>query len=146
MTDRPPLLNQLSLVVRDMEATVAFYRRLGLALEVAPGGQHAAARLANGVSLEFDTTAFVPQFDSGWNGTTGGSAVLGFQLASREAVDETYADLTGGGHGGHQKPYDAFWGARYAIVDDPDGNGVGLMSPIDESLTFWPPEPPPKER
>src|SRR6202011_330208 len=117
-----------------MEATVAFYRRLGLALEVAPGAQYAAARLPNGVSLEFDTTAFVPQFDSGWNGTTGGSAVLGFQLASREAVDESYADLTRAGYGGHQKPYDAFWGARYAIVDDPHGNGVGLMSPIDESL------------
>jgi uncharacterized glyoxalase superfamily protein PhnB len=129
-----------------MEATLAFYRRLGLALEVAPGAQHAAAKLANGVSLEFDTTSFVPHFDSGWNGTTGGSAVLGFQLASREAVDETYADLTGAGYRGHQKPYDAFWGARYAIVDDPDGNGVGLMSPIDESRAFWPPEPPPKER
>ena len=30
-----------------------------------------------------------------------------------------------------QEPYDAFWGARYAIVEDPDGNAVGLMSPID---------------
>ena len=30
-----------------------------------------------------------------------------------------------------QEPYDAFWGARYAVVSDPDGNGVGIMSPID---------------
>jgi catechol 2,3-dioxygenase-like lactoylglutathione lyase family enzyme len=146
VTDGPPLLNQVNLVVRDMEATVAFYRRLGLALEVTPDAQHAATTMPNGVSLEFDATGFIPQFDSGWNGTTGGSTVIGFQVASRGAVDETYADLTGAGYRGHQRPFDAFWGARYAIVDDPDGNGVGLMSPIEESRTFWPPEPPPKER
>jgi len=29
------------------------------------------------------------------------------------------------------KTYDAFRGARYAIVEDPDGNSFGLMSPID---------------
>jgi uncharacterized glyoxalase superfamily protein PhnB len=26
---------------------------------------------------------------------------------------------------------DTFWGARYAVIEDPDGNHVGLMSPID---------------
>ena len=30
-------------------------------------------------------------------------------------------------------PIDAFWGARYAIVDDPDGNHVGIMGPQDRS-------------
>jgi catechol 2,3-dioxygenase-like lactoylglutathione lyase family enzyme len=144
MTDREPLLNQVNLVVREMEATVAFYRRLGMPLDVAPGARHAAARLPNGVSLEFDTTDFVPQFDSGWSGATGGSTVLGFQVGSREAVDEIYAGLTAAGYRGRQRPYDAFWGARYAIVDDPDGNGVGFMSPIEESRKSWPPEPPPK--
>ena len=140
---RPPL-NQLNLVVRDMEATLAFYRRLGLTLNVAPGAQHAAAPMPNGVSLEFDSTAFVSQFDSGWSGSTGGSTVLGFQLDTPEGVDELYAELTEAGYRGHQRPYDAFWGARYAIVDDPDGNGVGLMSPVDESRRTWPPKPPPQ--
>ena len=35
---------------------------------------------------------------------------------------------------GASKPSDAFQGARYAIVEDPDGNPVGLMSPIDAEL------------
>jgi hypothetical protein len=38
--------------------------------------------------------------------------------------------------------FDAFWGVRYAIVADPDGNDVGLMSPIEESRRTWPPESP----
>jgi uncharacterized glyoxalase superfamily protein PhnB len=58
-------------------------------------------------------------------------------------VDEIYAGLTGAGYRGHQKPYDAFWGARYAIVEDPDGNAVGLMSPIEAEHKFWPPQAPP---
>jgi catechol 2,3-dioxygenase-like lactoylglutathione lyase family enzyme len=137
-----PVLNQVNLVVRDMEATVAFYRRLGLTIDAAPGAVHAVARLANGMAIEWDSREFVPQWDSGWNGQTGGSAVVGFSVPTREAVDEVYTELTAAGHTGHQQPYDAFWGSRYAIVDDPDGNSVGIMSPEDPERKIWPPQPP----
>jgi hypothetical protein len=30
----------------------------------------------------------------------------------------------------HKLPWDAFWGMRYAVVHDPDGNGVDLFSPL----------------
>jgi uncharacterized glyoxalase superfamily protein PhnB len=33
------------------------------------------------------------------------------------------------GHRSHLAPFDAFWGARYAVVLDPDGNRVGISSP-----------------
>jgi hypothetical protein len=38
-----------------------------------------------------------------------------------------------------QAPFDALRGGRYAIVADPHGNDVGLMSPVDESMRSWPP-------
>lgn len=137
------VLGQLNLVVRDMDATIAFYRRLGLTIEAQPGAQHAAVRLANGMLLEFDTVDFVEQWDTGSSGTTGGTTVLGFTLPARAAVDELYAELTAAGHRAHQPPCDAFWGARYAIAEDPDGNPVGLMSPVEEDRKFWPPRRPP---
>jgi uncharacterized glyoxalase superfamily protein PhnB len=65
--------------------------------------------------------------------------VIGFSVQTRAAVDEIYAELTGAGHAGIQAPYDAFWGARYAIVADPDGNHVGIMSPLDDSMRGAPP-------
>ena len=136
-----PVLSQLNLAVRDMDATVAFYRRLGLPVEAEPGAQHVAVTLSSGLLIEWDTTDFIAQWDAGWAGSTGGSTVLGFSLPAPQAVDETYADLTGAGYKGHQQPYDAFWGARYAIVEDPDGNGIGLMSPIDAERKYWPPKP-----
>jgi catechol 2,3-dioxygenase-like lactoylglutathione lyase family enzyme len=138
-----PVLSQLNLVVRDMQATVAFYRRLGLPIEADAAAPHAAAHLPDGLLIEWDSTEFVTQWDTGSAGATGGSTILGFSVPSREAVDQIYADLTGAGYRGHQRPYDAFWGARYAIVDDPDGNGVGLMSPIETERKYWPPEAPP---
>ncbi len=60
-------------------------------------------------------------------------------IASRSAfacgtpadVDATYAELVGSGVTGHLAPWDAFWGQRYAVVLDPDGNHVELCAPID---------------
>lgn len=34
-------------------------------------------------------------------------------------------------------------GFYHAIVEDPDGNCVGLMSQIDEGQKYWPPTPAP---
>lgn len=141
MTHDQPVLNQLNLVVKDMDATLAFYRRLGLTIDAEAGAQHVAVAFPNGMLVEFDSTQFVLQWDSGWRGITGAGVVLGFSVPSREAVDTLYADLIHAGYHGHQQPYDAFWGARYAIVDDPDGNSVGLMSPIDAQRKVWPPGP-----
>jgi len=59
--------------------------------------------------------------------------------ALRDDVDVRYAQLTGTGYAGRQPPYDTFWGARYAIVEDPDGNEVGLMSPSDPVRRSAPP-------
>lgn len=57
--------------------------------------------------------------------------MLNFRVGSRERVDEIFADLVGAGYRGQQQPCDAFWGPRYAVVEDPDGHAVGIMSPID---------------
>ena len=131
MTDGP-VFHQFNLVVRDMEATLAFYRRLGLTIpDTDPkwDGHHRSAVMPNGVDLDFDSTAFAQQWDEGWS--DGRMGVLGFEVATRDAVDATYRDLVDDGYTGEQPPYDTFWGARYAVVQDPDGNPVGIMSPID---------------
>jgi uncharacterized glyoxalase superfamily protein PhnB len=66
--------------------------------------------------------------------------VIGVGLESREAVDALWHALLAEGAQGLQPPYDAFWGARYAIVEDPDGNPVGLMSPVDPARRARAPE------
>lgn len=140
---RAPALSQLNLVVRDMSAALAFWRRLGLEIKLAPAGVHASASLPGGLLIEWDTAESAARWDSGTRGVTGGGAVIGFEVPTRQAVDEMYADLIAAGYRGHQRPYDAFWGARYAIIDDPDGHPVGLMSPTEQERAVWPPRPAP---
>jgi catechol 2,3-dioxygenase-like lactoylglutathione lyase family enzyme len=138
----PPVLGQINLVVADMAATVAFYRRLGLTIDDSHSfaAHHLGVTMPGGFVLEFDSVAFAKRWDAGWRGRPGpGRNVIGFDLPSRGAVDALYADLMAAGYRGQQPPCDAFWGARYAVVEDPDGNPVGLMSPIDPARTSTPP-------
>lgn len=137
------VLDQVNVVVRDMEAMAAFYDRLGLELDSglpswAPHHRQAAA--GPGADLDLDSAAFAAVWNRGWPGGTG--VVLGFRVPTRNDVDELFALLTAAGHPGQQPPYDAFWGARYAVVTDPDGNGVGLMSPAGPAFRSPPPAPP----
>lgn len=48
-------------------------------------------------------------------------------------VDATYTRMLEAGHLGHKAPWDAFWGQRYAVVNDPDGNHVRVFSPLPHS-------------
>jgi catechol 2,3-dioxygenase-like lactoylglutathione lyase family enzyme len=141
------ILDQLNIVSGDPAASTAFYRRLGVEIpdqaiwRTASGAHHANGRSGD-AGLELDSAAFAQIWNSGWRGRDDlkGRVVVGFRVASRAAVDETYADLTGAGYAGLQPPYDAFWGARYAVVEDPDGVAVGLMSPISSEFRSRPPE------
>jgi uncharacterized glyoxalase superfamily protein PhnB len=142
MSDAPPDLHMLNLVVGDMAAGVEFYRRLGVAVpdDQDPSGVHVQLRMPGGFSLELDTPESARLWHAGWRADPSSvGVVIGFALPSREAVDTRYAELTAAGYVGRQPPFDAFWGARYAIVADPDGNDVGLMSPLDETRRTWPP-------
>jgi catechol 2,3-dioxygenase-like lactoylglutathione lyase family enzyme len=137
-------LDQINVVVRDMEAMAAFYGRLGLSFgggmaEWAP--HHRSSGAQGGLDVDLDSTAFASVWNRGWPGGTG--IVLGFRVPEREDVDRRYEELTAAGHTGQQPPYDAFWGSRFAVVADPDGNSVALMSPPDPSRRTPPPAPPP---
>jgi uncharacterized glyoxalase superfamily protein PhnB len=126
-----PILDLVNLVVSDMGASVAFYRRLGLTVPDTDDtwqGHHRNAEVSGGGSLHLDSEVFARHWDRGWHAPR---AIIGFSLERRERVDALYAELTEAGYAGQQEPYDAFWGARYAVVEDPDGNPVGLMSPVD---------------
>ena len=149
--DERPVLGQLNLVVRDVEASAAFYGRLGYEFPPLPeawaawAAHHRNAEPGDGVDLDLDSPWSARNWNSGWPaGATG--LVLGFRLPTREAVDRLHDELVAAGHRSLQEPYDAFFGARYAVVEDPDGNSVGLMSPLDDAMRSAPPEPPASDR
>jgi catechol 2,3-dioxygenase-like lactoylglutathione lyase family enzyme len=119
-------------VVSDMAASLAFYRRLGLDIPAdADALPHVEAVLPGGLRIAWDTEETVRSFAPSWTPAAGdGRRELAFLCDSPAEVDALYAELTGAGHPGHLKPWDAFWGQRYAVVLDPDGCGVSLFAPL----------------
>lgn len=132
-----PMPGQLNLVVRDLEASLAFYRLVGWEARVT--GPHASITFPNGMLVELDQHEFARQWNRGTPPVTGGSLVITLGCATREDVDTLYDRIVDRGYGSRQVPYDAFWGSRFAVVSDPDGHQIGLMSPASQEHRSWPP-------
>jgi catechol 2,3-dioxygenase-like lactoylglutathione lyase family enzyme len=122
----------IGVVVDDMPRALAFYRRLGLDIPAAADSEpHVEATLPGGLRIAWDTVDTIRSFDPGWTPPSGGHRLaLAFACDDAADVDRTYADLTEAGFEGHLQPWDAFWGMRYAVVHDADGNTVDLFAPL----------------
>ncbi len=90
-------LSLIELVVADMAATLAFYRRLGLDIPAGADQQpHVDIEIKGGLRIAFDTEDTIRSFDSGWTRPSGGHrAALAFACDSPAEVDAAYAELTG---------------------------------------------------
>ena len=85
----PPIrLDQVNLVVRDVRASRAFYRRLGLdfgdAHDPVWDDHHISAAHGDAAAIDFDldSMSFAHKWNQGWPGGPG--AVLGFKVDTRE--------------------------------------------------------------
>lgn len=123
-------LDAFGLVVQDLPAALAFYRHLGLDIPAeADEAPHVEVVLAGGVRLMFDTVETVRSFDPEWIPPTGGARVgLAFRCPDPATVDALHDRMVELGHHSHKAPWDAVWGQRYAMLRDPDGNGVDLYA------------------
>jgi uncharacterized glyoxalase superfamily protein PhnB len=123
-------LSVIGIVVEDMGRALAFYRRLGLDVAASADSEpHVEAMLPGGLKVAWDTEDTIRSFDPEWQRGANHGMSLAFGLDSPADVDATYQELVDAGYTGHKAPWDAFWGMRYAMVRDPDGNGVDLFSP-----------------
>jgi len=121
----------IDIVVADMKAALAFYRMLGLA---APEGEDSEDQVQiatpGGATLGFVTEAMMKEVNPYWQHPVGQRVTFACRCDSPEEVDAVYARVTAAGHEGRQEPWDAFWGQRYAMLSDADGNRVDLFAAI----------------
>lgn len=145
MTKKPSrTVAKINIVAKNFDETLGFYRLLGMDMPEVLGKfsdtLHAPAN-NGGASFAIDNEALARIYSAEWRQTsTKNSVLITAQLGSRSEVDATYGKLIKAGHKAIQPPYDAFWGARYAVVADPEGNSVGLESPAEENRRVWPPK------
>ena len=148
-----PTLSQINLVCGDVDASIAFYRRLGVEIpdaavwRTATGGHHVSASPRRPLSSPHDRfRSRLHRIRSNLEYRMEGShrprrpSCRLFRVPSRTDVDDVFRDMTGAGYRGLQEPHDAFWGARYAIIEDPDGAAVCLMSSVSPDRKSQPPD------
>jgi predicted lactoylglutathione lyase len=118
------------LIVRDLQAALAFYRRLGIAIPQGVTGDNFRTKLPTGQIFFWDTQSLTRSYDPAWTPSTGSRrVVLEFGFASPEAVDSKYREMVDAGYQSY-RPAGDLYGARYAIIVDPDGNQVSLRYPL----------------
>ena len=125
-----PTLNAIGIAVSDMAASIRFYRLLGLDVPETPGEGHVDTFLPNGVRFMLDSEDVVRSFRPDWQRDAGNQLSLAFECESPAEVDEVYALVTAAGFHGEKEPWDAFWGQRYAQLQDPDGVPVDLYAAL----------------
>ena len=125
-------LDAFGIVVADLRRSIDFYCVLELSFpegaEISEHG-HAESTLAGGVRFMIDTEASVKSFNPDWRRASGMSgASLAFHCSSPGDVDALYERAIAAGGVAAKPPWDAFWGQRYAMLFDPDGNPVDLYA------------------
>lgn len=128
MTLQPDMIG---IVVRDMAEALRFYRLLGLDLPADADTQpHAEIITPNGYRIAWDTQELMRSLYGEWIEPVGQRMTLAFKCDSAADVDALYARVVQAGYHGAKAPWDAFWGQRYAVVADPDGNHVDLFAAL----------------
>ena len=121
--------DMLGMVVRDMAAALRFYRLLGLDIAAEVENEpHVEAALPGGFRIAWDSLEMIQGIEPAWVEPTGQRMTLAFKCENAAEVDTLYNRVIESGYRSHKEPWDAFWGQRYAIVVDPDGNTVDLFA------------------
>lgn len=131
--------DQVNIVVPDVAGAARFLRALGAGVpEIADAWADWAPHhvglpaAAEGFDADLDSSAFA----SHWGGLPADFAgvVVNLRAEDRGAVDAAFEQAAAIGAEGLRAPYDAFWGARYAVIRGPGPLIVGIMSPADPEL------------
>lgn len=119
---------------KDLVATLAFYRLLGLDIPTDydvddEGRAHVEVITPNGYRLAWDTEAVAKEMDANWQAGTGNIRIA-FRCETPAEVDALFDKVVAAGYKSEREPFDAIWGQRYAVVNDPDGNSVDLFASL----------------
>jgi catechol 2,3-dioxygenase-like lactoylglutathione lyase family enzyme len=115
-------LYMVGVIAQDMDKSLEFYRRLGLAIPEGSDGQPHV-----GVKMDGDLTFFINS--RGRVGELPSSGIiLEFYLKERAAVDAKYSELTGFGYPSAHAPFVTSFGMYFAMVNDPDGHTILLSA------------------
>ena len=126
-------IDAVGVVSSDLKKTVIFYEALGFEFPdyeedadhlepIAPDGS--ARLMIDSVKLMSELIGVTPR--------PGNHSSFAIQYDGPQAVDEAAGRVQAAGFIVVSEPWDAFWGQRYCVVEDPDGYRVDLYAGLGE--------------
>lgn len=123
--------DMIGIITHDINQSLKFYSLLGLNVpSVNAGEDYAQVITPNGYRISWNTVSLVKQMNPDWVEPVGHRIELAFKCDSPSEVNTTYEKIITSGYKGHKEPWDAFWGQRYAVVVDPDGNHISIFAAL----------------
>lgn len=118
--------SRVDLLVNDMKRSLAFYGLLGFSFDERDSEQkYVEKKMPSGFRISWCQREIIDALVPG-SPPCGHRVELAFRCEGRGGVDRAYRYIIDAGYASVRAPFDAPWGQRYAFVEDPDGNLVGL--------------------
>ncbi|QPJ65893.1 MAG: glyoxalase [Candidatus Nitrohelix vancouverensis] len=124
-------LDAIGIACADIPKNLEFFELLGVKLKEVGGSGHFEGTTPSGVRIMLDSFELMRKINPEWKEPKGSGIVLCFLQDSPDRVDALYARITEAGFVGVTPPWDAFWGQRYASVQDPGGHQIDLFAPLE---------------
>lgn len=115
-------LYMIGISPRDLDASLKFYERLGVAIpEATERPQHVPVQMSGDITFFLNTMQLVAAADRP-------RVIFEFYLKERPVVDAKHAEMVGAGYPSYRDPFVTPFGMYFAMIEDPDGNLVLLSA------------------
>lgn len=122
-------LDAVGVKTTDLNKTVQFYKILGFEFpEFEPTEQHLEAVRQEGQPRLMIDSAELLMSMTGEKPHPANTSAFALLYDTPEELNEVASKVALAGFKIFKEPWDAFWGQRYAIVEDPDGHRIDLFS------------------
>jgi len=122
-------INAVAVASSDIKRTIEFYSLLGFEFaDIKDTDQHIEpAAVDNSARLMIDSKELLEEI-TGEDPLPGNHSSFAIQYDSPGEIDEVCKHIREAGFEVVKEPWDAFWGQRYAVVQDPDGYKIDLYA------------------
>lgn len=121
-------IDKVGLSSKNIKDSVKFYKILGFEFKpFEDSDQHIESTNSEGAKLMLDAEELLIELNGEATIPSNASA-FAIEMKSPEKLDEIFKELENNGYGFEKKPWNAFWGQRYAVVIDPSGYLIDLYA------------------
>ena len=123
-------LNAVGVSSSDLKKTVKFYQLLGFEFpEFKEDEDHLEPKTPEGSArLMIDSKKLMTELLGGQEPKPGNHSAFAIEYDSAEELNSVAAKVLAADFNVVKEPWDAFWGQRYCVVEDPDGYKVDLYT------------------